>query len=349
MVFKLTWTLNGLEVPLEKRAAAVVDPENLAGEAPGAGQVFAHPCARAQFTLVNLKASADMGWFYKALGLRLKWWKEKRARLPLLLEIRQSIKERKGRAFAGSTRRLPRESEAMTLVKVRGKVLWVQNRSNFVTLGLRPRESEGEVPRESEGEVLQWFVKELEKDVELLKAKGAARESLDSSEEPGEDSEESEDGEGGESGDDCADEGLEEDEEAQCADEDLEEESEDEEAKPEPQDLLPQADSKRRALKRRAECGPEALEAEAEEEGDQFLDLVEGTLKDLRKHSQCSRAWWIGGSQKRLRVRRWYGLHWIQRDFYVNKVRKDKKGDEGMREQIERAAGKALEFLGKGP
>ena len=204
-------------------------------------------------------------------------------------------------------------------------------------------------------------VQELEKDVELLKAKKGAGESLDSSEEPGEDSEESEDGEGGESsseepgeesedeeggesGDDCADEDLEEDEEAQCADEDLEEESEDEEAKPEPQDLLPQADSKRRALKRKPECEPEALEAEAEE-GDQFLDLVEGYLKDLRKHSQCSQAWWMG-SRKSLRVRRRDGR---QKDCRVKKFRKNKKGDEDMREQFELAVGKALEFLEKEP
>ena len=338
MVLKHTWTLNGIEVPLEQRKAAVVDPEDLAGEVPGARQVVAQPGARPEFTLVSLKASADMGWFHKSLGLRHKWWKVNRARLPLLLEIRKSIRERKGRAFAGRQARMPRESESMTLVKVRGKALWVQNRSNFVILGLLPRESEGP---------LQWFVEELQKDVELLKAKNGAGESLESSEEP---EEESEDEEGGESGSDCADEDLEEDEEAQCADEDkVEGESEDEakRPKPEPQDRLPQADSKGRALKRKAECGPdsppEALDAETEE-GEQFLDLVEDYLKDIRKHPQCSQAWWVG-SRLSLRVRRMDGL---QKDYRVKKIRKTtKKGTEKnkLSEQFGLSAGKALEFL----
>ena len=50
--FKFTWTLNGLEVPLEKKAVSCVDPENL-----GVGNVDE---INEMMSLVSFQTSADM-------------------------------------------------------------------------------------------------------------------------------------------------------------------------------------------------------------------------------------------------------------------------------------------------
>ena len=73
----------------------------------------------------------------------------------------------------------------MVLIKVRERILFVQNLSSCVTLGLRgtPGHGPGAPPGTQEDElgVLQWFVQELQKDVKHLQ---------ENPEKPGEDLEE---------------------------------------------------------------------------------------------------------------------------------------------------------------
>ena len=178
--FKLTWTLNDFAVPLETKTKSVLDPHHLAEDlVPHLENID----EEVEMSLVSFKDSADMRWFLKALKLGAKWWIAHCGQLPLLLEIRKIIKDQKTTKGGGS--RLPRQSDSMVLIKVRERILFVQNLSSCVTLGLRgtPGHGPGAPPGTQEDElgVLQWFVQELQKDVKHLQ---------ENPEKPGEDLEE---------------------------------------------------------------------------------------------------------------------------------------------------------------
>ena len=174
--FKLTWTLNDFAVPLETKTKSVLDPHHLAEDlVPHLENID----EEVEMSIVSFKDSADMRWFLKALKLGAKWRIAHCGQLPLLLEIRKIIKDQKITKGAGA--RLPRQSDSMVLIKVRERILFVQNISSHVALGLRGTPGATPGTLVDELGVLKWFSQELQKDVQHLQ---------ENPEKPGEDLEE---------------------------------------------------------------------------------------------------------------------------------------------------------------
>ena len=117
-----------------------------------------------EISLVSFKATADMWWFLKPLKLDSKWCKFHHGQIPLLLEIRQVIKSMKNKIGD----RLPREHGSMVILKVRERILFVQYLQHIVVLGLRGTPEAPAGTPEDEIGALQWFLKELEKDIQKL-------------------------------------------------------------------------------------------------------------------------------------------------------------------------------------
>ena len=148
--FELLLCLNGMPVPVVKETMPVVDPYQMAGD-------FGHLNLEEdlEVDLVSLKASADVLWLRKALDLPHRWWLLKSSQLPLLQEIKYLIKAKK--PSQGSSSRLPKQQSCLELLKVRDRILMVQNSQTLLHLALSGT-------FEDKTGTLTWFLKELEKD-----------------------------------------------------------------------------------------------------------------------------------------------------------------------------------------
>jgi hypothetical protein len=116
-----------------------------------------------EFLLLSIKATAEMGWLEKAFKLHTRWWVKNQWEILLLLEIRQAIDSKKVKS--GINSRMPRLPNAIVAIRIREKVILVQNRSQSLCLAFKPGE---------EVETLQWFLEELEKDLEKMQDQAAA-------------------------------------------------------------------------------------------------------------------------------------------------------------------------------
>ena len=105
-------------------------------------------------SLVSFKASGSKGWLEQGLRLPSTWWLSNHASLPILQEILELIRKQKPRT--GGQSRLPRNQKSLIAFKVRGKVLWFQNDSRCVILGVLDGD-EGLA-------AFRWFLEELSKD-----------------------------------------------------------------------------------------------------------------------------------------------------------------------------------------
>lgn len=152
--------LNGLAVPLEHKEMQVLDPDSLSGAWGEAwGMELGSDDLLIEMSLLSLKATADMWWFLKPMKLGSKWWKTHHSEIPLLIEILSIIKSKKSKS-----RRVPKEPDAMVLLKVREKVLCVQNLPHLVTLGF-PGAPEDNLPLMKQ---LMWILEQLSKDIKRL-------------------------------------------------------------------------------------------------------------------------------------------------------------------------------------
>ena len=153
--------LGDIAIPVSEKTMDLVDLHNLR-DGDHDGQVY---------SCVSLKATAEMWWFLKALvgqGLKTittRWWIHQQHAIPLLMELRQAIKQ--GKTTSGSDRHLSRLPNAVVPVRIRDSVILVVNHSLNLTLAL---ESGKEV------EVLQWFLKHLTLDIKKMLAAPAAGE-----------------------------------------------------------------------------------------------------------------------------------------------------------------------------
>ena len=186
------WCLNGLAIPVEIKDMFIVDPLNLADT---------YSLKLPDYTEVNLvsfKATGDMNWLCKSLQLPgddidkkhppCRWWSHNSNRVPLLMEIKEAIKnlklEKEKRSF--------NDVHSLILLEIRGQLLYVRNNSVAVTLGLAkepgslpfcskdigepstPRENkdidEPSSPRKNkdidEFQPLVWFLSQLQKDID---------------------------------------------------------------------------------------------------------------------------------------------------------------------------------------
>ena len=157
---KFSLVLNDVVVPLEKKTMNIMDPYQLA---EGLDLDLEEPM---EMSLVSFKCIADMWWFLKPLKLGSHWWKSHTRHIPLLLEIRDLVKNNKVKQGAGA--RLPREQHSMVILKVRERILFVQNLPNVVILGLRGTPEALPGTPEDEIGALKWFIQELQKDIENL-------------------------------------------------------------------------------------------------------------------------------------------------------------------------------------
>jgi len=137
--------LNDCGVPLEKQTLPFVDPYNLADE----------PDEPLPVSLVSFKATGNLNWLHSGLALPARWWVKNHFRIPLLQEILGLIKDKKPKQ--GGHLLMPRNHKNLVPLQVRGKVLWFENNSRCVVLALK---------QGKEIEHLQWFMEEVNKDIE---------------------------------------------------------------------------------------------------------------------------------------------------------------------------------------
>ena len=85
--------------------------------------------------LDSFKVTADIMWLCNACGITRVWWLKNSSKLPLLQQIKALIKSNKPQK--GTThQRLPRYPDTLVPLRVRGKVLLVQNCQLFLNLAL---------------------------------------------------------------------------------------------------------------------------------------------------------------------------------------------------------------------
>ena len=118
--FELLLCLNGHPVPVVKQTLRTIDPYELAENLEHFNSE-----EMVEADLVSFKATAEHWWIHQALTLPNKWWVLHSSKIPLLLEIRELIKAKK--ASQGSSSRLPKQPDSLVLLKVRSKILVVQN------------------------------------------------------------------------------------------------------------------------------------------------------------------------------------------------------------------------------
>ena len=172
--------LNGLAIPVELQGMFIVDPLNLADtyslQLPDYTEV----------NLVSFKATGDVNWLWQNLQLPghdidkkhppCRWWRHNSNRVPLLMEIKEAIKNLKLDKEKASRA----TGTCLILLEIRGQLLYVSNNSRTVTLGLAKEPGslpfcskdigEPSTPRNNkdidEFQPLVWFISQLQKDID---------------------------------------------------------------------------------------------------------------------------------------------------------------------------------------
>jgi len=161
--FQLRLCLGSHVVPVVEETHPVLDPHNL-----GAELEFLDVDDSLEVSLVSLKATGNLVWLEKALSLPARWWVKHSSKIPLLKEIREVIKDKKPSPSQGSKSRLPREPSALVILKIRERVLLMQNSSSQMHLALTG--TPGAPPGSFEDKVgtLKWFCNELQEDIKVM-------------------------------------------------------------------------------------------------------------------------------------------------------------------------------------
>ena len=155
--------LNGLTVPVETKNIMLVDPLDLADT----NSLILPDTTEAN--LVSFKASGDMNWLCKSLKLpdgdgkysQSRWWAHNSIRVPLLMEIKEAIKNLKQQKKTNQ----PTDHQCLILLEIRGQLLYVKNSSTAVTLGLTKEPGTLNVPH-PDIDPLVWFCTQLQKDID---------------------------------------------------------------------------------------------------------------------------------------------------------------------------------------
>ena len=129
-------------VPVERLSLPFVDPYNLS-------------TITAEFivvSLVSFKASGSKGWLEQGLQVPSRWWPRNHASLPILQEILELIRQQNPKTGQSC---LPRSQKSLIALKVRDRILWFQNDSRCVILGVL----DGDKGLAD----FRWFLEELSK------------------------------------------------------------------------------------------------------------------------------------------------------------------------------------------
>lgn len=158
-VLRTSWSLclNEQVVPVQTKVCAIVDPYELMGG-------LDLDMEETQVSLVNFHGTANMNWLMKCLDMPVKWWIHNWSRIPLILEIRESIKAKK-------SRKAPANHKCLVALSIREKTIFVVNDTHTMSLGLlesKPLPEEQPGSPKSQAGTLLWFCDELYKDIANL-------------------------------------------------------------------------------------------------------------------------------------------------------------------------------------
>ena len=106
---------------------------------------------------LDLKATAEARWLEVGFNLPVRWWRCRHKDVPLLAEMKEAIN--RGKEKKGAAARVPRRPLIVVAITVRGREILVQNSTEPLTL----------VATKAEGDArasLQWFLEELQADLE---------------------------------------------------------------------------------------------------------------------------------------------------------------------------------------
>ena len=158
VVLRSSWKLclNDQVVPLERKVCGSVDPYELMTN-------MDLDLEELEVSLVNFKGTADIAWLEKALEKPARWWVHNHNNIALLQEIKDLIKAKKPKANQG-----PKNHKSLVALQVRGRVLYVINNPNAVTLALVGHAGAPPDSPEDQSGTLLWFVDEVQKDLENL-------------------------------------------------------------------------------------------------------------------------------------------------------------------------------------
>ena len=155
LTLELLLCLDGVALPVVKETLPIIDPYELGGNLEQLSLEEELPV-----DLLSFKASGDVHWLMPALGMPLRWWVSNSLQLALLQEIRDLIKDKK--PSQGASRRMPKMQAHLVLLKVRGRILIMQNSQSLVNLALSGT-------LEEKKDTLSWFIQELQKDLKIVK------------------------------------------------------------------------------------------------------------------------------------------------------------------------------------
>ena len=153
---QLLLCLDGMALPVVKQSLPIIDPYSLAGNLEDLDLEENLPV-----DLLSFKATGDVHWLMPALGMPLRWWSSNSCQFALLQEIRDLIKDKK--SLKGGSQRMPKMQAFLVLLKVRGRILIMQNSLTLVNLALSGT-------MEAKKETLSWFIHELQKDLNIKKS-----------------------------------------------------------------------------------------------------------------------------------------------------------------------------------
>ena len=128
--FERSILLNQQHIPLEKKSLSIIDPHDLGGSMEGL-----NVDEDLDVNLVSFEAAAHVKWLAGprgAIKVPFFWWRQHSSSIPLLMEIKDLIKQGKPRNHLQ-----PKQQKCLVLVKVRGKILLVLNHPSQVSLALR--------------------------------------------------------------------------------------------------------------------------------------------------------------------------------------------------------------------
>ena len=115
--------LNSRCVPMTEAQMLMADPLNLQGSLPSAfDDTKLYNC-----NIVSFGTAAKMAWFLKVLKLKQQWWRKHAHKIQLIQDICKVLRNTKEK-FKGNAARLPREPQAVMIMKVRERLIFVINR-----------------------------------------------------------------------------------------------------------------------------------------------------------------------------------------------------------------------------
>ena len=149
--------LNDEVVPTSVDCLLFIDPLDLAGD------IDLDLEQHHQVNLVNLQTTGNLRWLEKVFKLPAQSLRKDLHKLPLISQIKKAVEDVKKSI---QKTRAPTQWKALTILSIRNRILFVQNRTDCVILGLV--DETGDTSLQGVKKTLLWIAEQVQKDLEAL-------------------------------------------------------------------------------------------------------------------------------------------------------------------------------------